>query len=75
MLAVAVAPLFVSVPTDDLCSPKELEKVSLAAPLSALALILVPLVDVVDGVDRLLTGAVVPGCDTFDMMVVNEIPP
>jgi len=53
---------FVLVPTEERCSPKELEKVSRAAPLSALALILVPLVDVVDGVDCELTddAAAVP---------------
>ena len=66
---------FVLVPTDERCSPKELEKVSLAAPLSALALILVPLVEVVDGVDCVLPGAAVVECDVFDIMVVNEIPP
>lgn len=63
------------VPTEDRCSPNELEKVSRAAPLSALALILVPLVDVVDDVGCVLAGAAVPGRDTFDIMVVREIPP
>jgi len=65
----------VFVPTEDLCSPNELEKVSRAAPVSALALILVPLVDVVDDVGCVLAGAAVPGRDIFDIMVVNEIPP
>ena len=66
---------FVLVPTEDRCSPNELEKVSLAAPLSALALILVPLVDVVDDDGCVLLVDEAPGCDTFDIMVVKDIPP
>ena len=66
---------FVFVPTEDRCSPNELEKVSLAAPLSALALIRDPLVDVVEEDGCVLAGAVEPTRETFDMIVVKEIPP
>lgn len=75
LVPVLAALPFVFVPTEDRCSPNELEKVSLAAPLSALALNLVPLVDVVDDVGCVLAGVAVPAVDTFDIMVVKDIPP
>ena len=66
---------FVLVPTDVLCPPNELEKVSCVPPLSALALILDPLVEVVDDVDWVADVPPLLGRARFDIIVVKEIPP